>query len=149
MNSETGNRFIFREFREEDFSEIQKLWELNDMGGSERGDTAETIMRCNKMGGKFIILHDTTINKITGTSWMTWDGRRILLHHFCIHPDYRRMGLGERLGIKSLEFIKKKKAQVKLEVHKNNHAAQHLYKKLGFFAFEDYDIFMIRNWKKI
>ena len=35
--------------------------------------------------------------------------------------------------------------QVKLEVHKENYPAQRLYEKLGFFAFRDYDIYMIRD----
>lgn len=140
------NRIRFRNFSKKDFHEIQKLWTLNDMGGRERADDAETILRCNHQGGHFIVMDLPDENKIIGTSWMTWDGRRILMHHFCIHPDYQRMGLGELLGIESLRFIQKKKAQVKLEVHKENHAAKKLYKKLGFFAFEDYDIYMIRNF---
>jgi len=147
MKGNIKNQIRFRNFSEKDFQEIQKLWELTDMGGSERRDDAETILRCNQHGGHFIILDLPAENKIIGTSWMTWDGRRIFLHHFCIHPEYHRKGLGELLGAESLKFIKKKRAQVKLEVHKENLAAKKLYKKLGFFAFEDYDIYMIRNWK--
>ena len=36
--------------------------------------------------------------------------------------------------------------QVKMEVHKENFAAKKLYEKLGFFAFRDYDIYMIREF---
>ncbi len=36
--------------------------------------------------------------------------------------------------------------QVKIEVHRENTAAIRLYKKLGFFAFEDYEIYMIREF---
>ena len=36
--------------------------------------------------------------------------------------------------------------QVKMEVHKKNKAAIQLYKKLGFFAFKDYNIYMIREF---
>lgn len=147
MDGNIKNQVRFRNFSEKDFQEIQELWILSDMGGRERGDDAETILRCNKHGGHFIIMDLPVENIIIGTSWMTWDGRRIFLHHFCVHPDYQSMGLGKLLGEESLKFIKKKKAQVKLEVHKENLAAKKLYKKLGFFAFEDYDIYMIRNWK--
>ncbi|MFW5820809.1 MAG: GNAT family N-acetyltransferase [Bacteroidota bacterium] len=147
MEENIRNKIFFRGFETKDFPEIQELWELNDMGGPERGDNAETIHRCNQQGGHFIIMELTEKRKIIGTSWMTWDGRRIFLHHFCIHPKYRKKGLGELLGLESLKFARKKNAQVKLEVHKNNLAAKNLYKKLHFFAFEDYDIYMIRKWE--
>lgn len=147
MSGNIKKQVRLRDFSKKDFQEIRILWKLNDMGGSERGDDAETIMNCNQHGGHFIVMDLPTENKIIGTSWMTWDGRRIFLHHFCIHPDYQGLGLGELLGEESLKFIKNKKAQVKLEVHKKNTPAKKLYKKLGFFAFEDYDIYMIRNWE--
>ena len=83
--------------------------------------------------------------KVIGTSWMTFDGRRILLHHFGIHPEYQRKGIGLLLARESLKFVKQKGYQVKLEVHKNNHAAIELYKKLGFTYLGDYDVYIIRD----
>jgi ribosomal protein S18 acetylase RimI-like enzyme len=44
-----------------------------------------------------------------------------------------------------LKFIKTQGKQVKLEVHKENQAARHLYESEGFFAYTDYDIYMIRK----
>ncbi len=146
--SKISHEISFRAFHEEDFPEIKSLWDICDMGGKERGDSVKTISDCNKQGGSFIVVELAQTKQIIGTSWMTWDGRRIFLHHFCIHPDYRGRGFGELLGRESLKFIKKKDAQVKLEVHKKNIAAKKLYDKLGFFAFEDYDIYMIRDLKK-
>lgn len=145
MSDSIRNRVLFRDFKPADFPSILKLWELNNMAGPERGDTELTILNCNKQGGKFIILEIPDENKIIGTSWLTWDGRRIFLHHFCIHPDYQGKGLGELLARKSLEFIRKKGAQVKLEVHKKNIPAKRLYEKLGFIVFEAYDIYMKRD----
>ncbi len=139
------DNYVFREYRKGDFPEIQQLWVACGMGGTERGDTEETILNCNSRGGIFIIVEETHHGKIVGTSWLTNDGRRIMLHHFCIREDHRKKGLGTKLGKKSLEFIKEKGLQVKLEVHKNNREAKSLYEKLGFFAFRDYDIYMIRD----
>ena len=79
---------------------------------------------------------------------MTWDGRRIYLHHFGILPEYQRLGLGRILAQASLEWLREQGQQVKLEVHKENHQAKQFYKKLGFFAFGDYDIYMIRDFAK-
>ena len=134
-----------RDYRPEDFASLIKLWQETDLAQPERGDNAEIIKRCNDHGGKLLIMEETGTGKIIGSSWMTWDGRRIYLHHFGILPPYQGMGLGTELAEKSMEWLREKGQQVKLEVHKENHAAKHLYEKLGFFAFSDYDIYMIRN----
>jgi ribosomal protein S18 acetylase RimI-like enzyme len=91
-------------------------------------------------------MEDGNVGKIIGSSWMTWDGRRIYLHHFGIHPDWQQRGLGTRLAKESLEWISSTGQQVKMEVHRENKAAIRLYKKLGFIAFEDYNLFMIREF---
>lgn len=126
MSDPIRNRLLFRNFKPPDFPSIHKLLEINNMEGPERSNTAGTILNCNKQGGKFIILEIPEEKKIIGTSWLTWNGRRKFLHHFCIHPDYQGNGLGELLGWESLEFIRKKGAQVKLEVHKKNIPAKRL-----------------------
>ncbi len=53
---------------------------------------------------------------ICGTSWMTNDGRRILLHHFGILPEYQGKGYSKILLKESLRYVKKTGLQVKLEV---------------------------------
>ena len=124
---------------------LQNLWELTDMGQSERGDNEEVIERCNAMGGKLLIMEIQDTKEIIGSSWMTWDGRRISLHHFGIMPTYQNRGFGTMLAEKSVEWIREKGQQVKLEVHKQNLPAKRLYENLGFISFEDYDIYMIRD----
>jgi ribosomal protein S18 acetylase RimI-like enzyme len=76
---------------------------------------------------------------------MTFDGRRIHLHHFGVHPDYQRQGIGLALAKQSLLFAKQKGYQIKLEVHKDNQKAINLYTKLGFTYLGDYDIYIIRR----
>jgi len=136
-----------RDYRPEDFASLLKLWQETNLAQPERGDNAEVIKRCNDQGGRLLLMEETENEIIIGSSWMTWDGRRIYLHHFGILPSYQGLGLGRELAEKSLEWIRQKGQQVKLEVHKENHAAKRLYEKLGFFAFRDYDIYMIRDIK--
>jgi len=136
-----------RDYRPEDFASLLKLWQETNLAQPERGDNAEVIKRCNDQGGRLLLMEETENEIIIGSSWMTWDGRRIYLHHFGILPSYQGLGLGTELAEKSLEWIRQKGQQVKLEVHKENHAAKRLYEKLGFFAFRDYDIYMIRDIK--
>ena len=77
------------------------------MAKPERGDNEEVIERCNVRGGRLLIMEDTESGKLIGSSWMTWDGRRIYLHHFGILPGFQRMGLGTKLARKSLEWIRR------------------------------------------
>ncbi len=86
---------------------------------------------------------------IIGTSWMTFDGRRIHLHHFGISPSYQGKGLARPLLKESLKFVKEKGYQVKLEVHRTNDAALRLYKNYGFEYLGDYDIYIIRDVQSI
>ena len=134
---------LIRDYRPEDFPLVEALWKETGIYTTERGDTAEIINRCNQSGGKFIIIEEKPTGLVAGTSWITWDGRRLFLHHFAIRPDLQGKGLGRALALKSLEFAHEKNAPLKLEVHKSNHTAIHLYMSLGFEVFEDYDIYMI------
>lgn len=134
---------IIRDYRSSDFSQVESLWKETGIYTVERGDTDEIIHRCNAQGGKFLVMEDHTNGIIIGTSWMTYDGRRIHLHHFAISPSFQGRGLGRTLALESLKFSAKLACPLKLEVHQENLPAIRLYKSLGFFTFEDYDVLMI------
>jgi len=136
---------VIRNYDPADYNQLIELWNLTGLNYPERGDNREVIDRCLKIGGKLLIMIETLQNKLIGSSWMTYDGRRIHLHHFAIHPDYQNRGLGKILTRESLQFINEMKLQVKLEVNKENKIAKHLYEKFGFFAFTDYEIYMLRD----
>lgn len=133
-----------RDFNSADFDGLMEVWQLTGLGSAQRGDNLEIIEQSINMGGKMLMVENLN-GKIIGTSWMTFDGRRIHLHHFGVHPDYQRKGIGLMLAKESLKFVKGKGYQVKLEVHKNNQAAIELYKKLGFTYLGDYDVYIIRD----
>ncbi len=136
---------IFREYRPSDFAQVDKLWKETDIYTEERGNTNSIILRCNDNGGKFIVMEDQEKNLISGTSWMTFDGRRIHLHHFAIKPACQGKGYGKALALESLKFARELGCPLKLEVHRRNEAAINLYKNLGFDAFGDYEVFMIMD----
>lgn len=140
---------IFRDYIQEDFPKLFNLWMELDMSSKERGDSNQIILQTIAHGGRLIILEEPETGIIAGSSWMTFDGRRIFLHHFGIAKSFQRKGWGMKLAIESLKFAKLKGYQVKLEVHKNNLPAITLYEKLGFIAFTDYNIYMIREPDKI
>ena len=134
---------LIRDYRPEDFPQVESLWRETGIYTAERGDTPGAINRCNQSGGKFLVMEEESTGFVAGTAWITWDGRRLFLHHFAIRPDLQGKGFGRRLALKSLEFAHIKNAPMKLEVHQSNLPAIHLYRNLGFKVFEDYEIYMI------
>jgi len=140
-----NKNIITRDYISEDYPKLIKLWKETGIGNPERGDNEKVIRNCLKIGGKLLVMMDTENDILIGSVWITWDGRRMHLHHFAIKPDYQGKKLGLRLGNECIEYLKKAGNQVKLEVHKDNVIAKKLYKKLGFFNYNNYDIFMIRD----
>jgi len=145
MKRNTEKEFYIRDFQEEDYPEVNEIWEMTGMGGKQRGDDLNVINKTLENGAKLLVLLESGTDKIIGTSWMTHDFRRIYLHHFGIHPDYQNQGLGKFLAETSLQFAKEQNMQIKLEVHKDNTTAIHLYKKIGFNYLGDYLVYIIRN----
>jgi len=141
--SKMENKITIRDYQSADFDGVQELWELTGMGGKERADDNNVIIRTIKNGGKLIIFEKNEI--IIGTSWLTTDSRRMFLHHFGIHPDFQGQGLANKLMDETMNFIKERGLQVKLEVHKRNIKALKLYRKYNFEDFSDYELMMNRN----
>lgn len=137
-----------RDFEIQDFEGLSQVWSLTNLGNPLRGDNLDIILQSISMGGKMLVAVDDT-DSVIGTSWMTFDGRRIHLHHFGVHPKYQRNGIGKLLVQESLHFVKQKGYQVKLEVHKSNMAAINLYKQFGFTFLGDYDVYIIRDLSTI
>jgi ribosomal protein S18 acetylase RimI-like enzyme len=148
-NSTTPKDLVIRDYRDSDYSEIAKLWQVTDMDNPIRGDNRETIERTLKLGGKFLVLESGSTKQIIGTSWMTYDGRRIMLHHFGILSEYQGKGFAKILLKESLKFCKELGVQVKLEVHAQNIHAVSLYTKSGFKQLAGYNVYIIRDISKM
>ena len=133
-----------------DFPGIMEVWSATGLSRPERGDDEATIERSIAMGGAMLVMFDEEDEgKITGTSWLTFDGRRLHMHHFGIAPAFQGRGLSAELLRESLRLVKEKGYQVKLEVHRTNEAAVRLYRKAGFEYLGDYDVYIIRDIQSI
>lgn len=137
---------VIRDYRAADYPAITDLWLKTGLGGAHRGDNQKTIEKSIKMGGKLLVA-ESDDGRILATSWMTFDGRRIHLHHFGVMPSFQKRGIGRKLAIESINFAKKKGFQMKLEVHKTNNEAIQLYSKLGFSYLGDYLVYIIRHYE--
>jgi ribosomal-protein-alanine N-acetyltransferase len=143
------NDFTIRDYRKGDYQGIMDLWIATDLGRPERGDNEKIIEESIRMGGSMQVMEEKASGKIIGTSWMTFDGRRIHLHHFGILPEYQGKGLSKPFLEESLKFVKKKGYQVKIEVSRSNERALNLYKEAGFKYLGDYDVYIIRDLNNI
>ena len=139
------SQFSIRQYKNGDYQSIMDLWIATDLSRPERGDNEKIIEESIKMGGSLQVMEEKNGGKIIGTSWMTFDGRRIHLHHFGILPEYQGKGLSKPLLGESMKFVKMKGYQVKIEVHRDNLKAIRHYKKAGFEYLGDYDVYIIRN----
>ncbi len=137
------SRIIVRDYSPGDYDSIIDLWGKTGLGGVQRGDNRQVIEHSLELGGKLLVAIDLD-GTLVGTGWMTFDGRRIHLHHVGVLPEYQRKGIGRLLSIEAVRFAREKRIQIKLEVHRSNRAAVSLYKKLGFEYLGDYDVYIIR-----
>lgn len=148
-NSFTSKDLVIRDYRDSDYPEIAKLWQVTDMDNPVRGDNRETIERTLKLGGKLLVMESVSTKQVIGTSWMTCDGRRTMIHHFGILPEYQGKGFSKLLMTESFKFCKEVGLQVKLEVHAQNIHAVSLYTKFGFKHLTGYNVYIIRDISKL
>lgn len=135
-----------RVYSPEDHHDLMAFWKENGLTYPERGDNLQTIQESiDEHGGKLLVMIDSRKGDIIGSSWMTCDGRRIFLHHFGIREDFRGCGLGRLLMKKSMEYVREKGLQLKLEVHRDNLAAKKIYEGYDFEIFRKYEIYMLRD----
>jgi ribosomal-protein-alanine N-acetyltransferase len=79
-----------------------------------------------------VVVH-TALNRVIGHIIFWQIGEDVQINNIAIHPDFRRLGIGEQVLKQVIEQVRFKGASwVMLEVRPSNLAALKLYKKLGF-----------------
>ena len=133
-----------RDYKPKDYPQVSNLWVATGLGNPQRGDNQQIIEHSISLGGKLLVAV-TPSNELVGTCWITFDGRRLHMHHCGVHPSFQRRGIGSMLTRESLRFAKEKGYQIKLEVHQSNAAAIAIYTKHGFQFLGDYDVYIVRD----
>ena len=134
-----------RDYQSSDFPMLVSLWNESGISSPHRGDSLESIEQCNALGGKLLVMEDPLDGKIIASSWLTWDGRRIFMHHFTVLPSFQNQGYGRTLALKSLSYARQMGFPVKLEVSPKNLPAIQLYRSLGFELLGDYNVYMLNS----
>ena len=119
----------------DDYDAIYELW--NSTEQSRRAlnpvdDSREGIARYLKRNPDtcFAAVKD---GKIIGVILTGHDGRRAIVHHLCVHPDYRRMGIAGHLVSLAEEALQKEGIQKIFGlVFKDNEAANVFWEQQGY-----------------
>ncbi len=127
---------------EDAFKTVCMIWELTKIGNPARGDSLQAINQSLEHGG--LILIANMENQTIGTAWLTHDWRRLYIHHMAVIPQFQDQHVGKALLDASLSHAASIGLQAKLEVHKDNPCARHLYEAAGFEYLDGYMLMVKR-----
>ena len=119
----------------DDYDAIYELWASTEQSRRALNpvdDSREGIDRYLKRNPNtcFAAVKD---DKIIGVILTGHDGRRAIIHHMCVHPDYRRLGIAAHLVSLAEEALKKEGIQkLFCLVFKDNEAANAFWEQQGY-----------------
>ncbi|GAB1467434.1 hypothetical protein MASR2M64_01020 [Candidatus Cloacimonadota bacterium] len=125
------------------YKDIIALWISTGISNPERNDSFAAVEYSLEHGGLILVAMSDDI--LQGSAWLTHDFRRIYIHHMAVLPNLQNTGIGTSLIAEALSIAKELGYQAKLEVHNENPAALHLYKKCGFTELNGYIVMINRN----
>ena len=122
----------------DDYDEIYELW--NSTEQSRRAlnpvdDSREGIDRYLKRNPNtcFLACPEEDPRHVIGVILTGHDGRRAIIHHMCIHPEYRRHGIARLLLQKAEEALRAEGiTKVFGLVFKNNETANAFWESQGY-----------------
>lgn len=122
----------------QDYDLIFALW--NSTEQSRRAlnpvdDSREGIERYLKRNPTtcFLAYDDNDDGRIAGVILTGHDGRRAIIHHMCVHPDYRRQGIASALVQKAEDALMKEGiTKIFGLVFKDNDAANAFWENQGY-----------------
>ena len=121
----------------EDYDAIYALWDsveqsrraLNPMDDSRKG--IARYLRRNPATCRLACTEDD--HRIVGVILAGHDGRRGIIHHLCVHPDFRRQGIAHRLVREAEEALRREGiTKVFGLVFRDNDAANAFWEREGY-----------------
>lgn len=125
----------------EDYDTIYELWNSTEQSRRAMNpvdDTREGIEKYLKRNPTTCFLayiNDDEENdkRIVGVILTGHDGRRGMIHHMCVHPDYRRQGIARRLVEKEEDALRKEGiSKIFGLVFKDNDVANDFWEEQGY-----------------
>lgn len=121
----------------EDYDGIYALWDSTEQSRRAMNpvdDTREGIARYLRRNPTTCFLACTEdTRQIVGVILTGHDGRRAIVHHMCVHPDYRRQGIARRLVRQAEEaLIQEGITKIFSLVFKDNDPANAFWEEQGY-----------------
>lgn len=121
----------------EDYEQAYDLWILCGNGLNNKDDSREGIDKYLKRNPatSFVAVCE---EKVVGVILCGHDGRRGIIQHACVSPEYRRFGIGSKLVDLALEALKTEGInKVLLVAFKKNEGGNKFWESQGFTLRED------------
>ncbi len=121
----------------EDYEQAYDLWLLCGNGLNNKDDSREGIDKYLKRNPttSFVAVCE---EKVVGVILCGHDGRRGIIQHACVSPEYRRFGIGSKLVDLALEALKADGInKVLLVAFKKNEGGNKFWESQGFTLRED------------
>ena len=121
----------------EDYDQAYDLWIKCQNGLNNKDDSREGIDKYLKRNPETSFVA-TCDNIVVGVILCGHDGRRGIIQHACVSPDYRRFGIGKKLVDLALEALKDEGInKVLLVAFKKNAGGNAFWEAQGFTLRED------------
>jgi len=121
----------------EDYEQAYDLWLLCGNGLNNKDDSREGIDKYLKRNPttSFVAVCE---EKVVGVILCGHDGRRGIIQHACVSPEYRRFGIGSKLVDLAFEALKAEGInKVLLVAFKKNEGGNKFWESQGFTLRED------------
>lgn len=127
-----------RSMRAEDYAKVHELWmKISGFGIRSMDDSEEGVKRfLDRNPGCSVVAEKD--GEIIGSILCGHDGRRGCLYHVCVHPDWRKQGIGKSMVVLAMEALKAEKInKVCLIAFTKNDIGNAFWKEIGWTKRED------------
>lgn len=138
MGNSMDNSIEIRVMKIEDYEKVKELWmcikgfAIRSIDDSREG--VEVFLKRNPTTS--VVAYDN--DKLVGGILCGHDGRRGCFYHVCVHPDYRRKGIGKQMVVFAMNALKNEHInKVSLIAFTENDIGNAFWRTIGWTKRED------------
>ena len=130
--------FKVRSMEAEDYNKVSELWHsIKGFAIRSLDDSREGVERFIRRNPGLSVVAESE-GRIVGSILCGHDGRRGCLYHVCVHPDFRRRGIGTKMVVFAMEALRREKInKVSLIAFTKNDIGNAFWRRIGWTRRED------------